>query len=506
MIPLTGFPQVIELEHNIVQAFQRIRSLRNDARPIGRLPPEILTATFNLLVTPSEDVDSTSAFKDLMSLVHVCRFWRAILLGHCGAWSNVHLRGQDPNFLAWQITYSQSAPLDITVHLYHRIFSPGDRPLQNFQASMKTVREHRQRVRSLSVHLDRYDCFRGFFNFDLPNLEELAWEGLGLGRQAHLFSAPVWNVNRYPKLRRLSVKGTLDWPMGSTTGLTRFKLEGPMTVTVADISNFLERNSALEYLELVNLHVPPGTPGRTKRVKLHKLTTLSFRNVEHGHVFSCISLPALENLHIRPLEQPAWRTPTVWDDLPLPSGLTSLDVKYLGWEEGFDRVRITGLDDTRTRSLDLTELSLGVRFDPMLFALANTPLHSITSISFNQEGTTDPRYQLFSPSLRNMLESLPNLRHMDLCWGHLTHQIVERLQHACPELKTLRVKTTRFSCSATFALVLQMAKARAAAGKRLGKIECVVADDGGDAAQTGKLWDDLARDAELERYLSFGDG
>ena len=429
------------------------------------------------------------------------------MLNHCTAWSNVHLKGQDPNFLVWQMTHTQNAPLDITVHLYQRILHSGNRLRHNFQTCVDTVREHRQRVRSLYVRLNRYDCFRGYFNFDLPNLEELAWEDMGLDHHERLLNLPAWNANRYPKLRRLSVKGTPDWPMESTKGLTRFRLEGPMTVTLANISNLLEQNGTLEHLELANLHVPAGTPGQlTKCIKLHNLTTLSFRNVEHGHVFPCISLPVLRTLHIGSFEQQTLWTPTVWHNLSLPSGITSLNVKYRGWEGGFDRVCITGFDDTRTNSLNLTERSLGTRFNPMLSALANTPLHTITSISFTEKGTNDPRYQLSSPPLRTMLGSLPNLRHMDICWGHLTHQIVEHLQHTCPKLETFRVKTTQLSCPATFGFVLRTAKARAAVGTRLSKIECVVADDQDDTARIRELWDDLARNAELERYLSFCDG
>ena len=469
---------------------QRIRILRNDARPIGKLPPELLTPIFDLVATPSEDVDSTSSFTNLMSLVHVCHYWRAILLNHCGAWSNVHLRGQDPNFLAWQMAYSRSAPLDVTVHFYS---NSGNRLLHNFQASVKTIREHRERVRSLSVHAVRHHYPRNLFGFEFPNLEELAWDVRGLDPPVQLVGAP--------KLWSLSVKGTLNWPVVSVTGLTRFKLEGPMAVTVTDISNFLKQNNTLKSLEFANLHVPAGTPGQIRSVKLHNLTALSFRNVEHGHILSCLSLPALENLYVGSFEQPIWWSRTVWHNLTLPSGIASLNVKYCGWEGGFDRVRITGFDDARTRSLNLTEHSLGTRFNPMVSALAYTPLHTVTSISFDEEETNDPRYQLVSPPLRIILGNIPNLRRMDLCWGHLTHQIVEQLRHTCPELKVLRVKTTRLSCSATFDLVLQMAKARAAARMRLNEIECIAAEEEGDAAKTKELWDTWARNAELGRYL-----
>ena len=441
-----------------------------------------------------------------MSFIHVCRYWRTILLNHCAAWSNILVRGQDPDFLTWQIEYSQNAPLDVTVYLYQRVSNSGDHFRHNFQTCMRTIQEHRNRVRSLSVHLNQHDFFRGLFNFDLPNLEEFAWEDMGPYRPAHRPTAPAWNANRCPNLRCLSVKGTLDFTMEPTTGLTRFKLEGPMTVALADISNLLERNRTLEYLELSDLHVPAGTAGRTKCIKLHNVTVLSFRNVEHGRIFPCISLPALEHLHIGSFDQPNRWTSTVWGNLCIPSGITSLNVKYRGWEGGFDWVCITGFDNTHTHSFNLTEHSLSIRFNPMLSALVNAPLNTVTSISFTEEETNDPRYQLLSSPLRIMLGSLPNLKHMDLCWGHLTHQIIGQLQRTCPKLKTLRVKTTRLSCPVTFVMILQLAQARAAAGTRLSMVECVFAGDGDAAAETREMWDNLTRNACLERYLGSSNG
>ena len=492
----------MELEHSVGRALQRVRILRNDARPIGKLPPEILIPIFNLVATPSEEVDPTSAFENLTSLIRVCRYWRAILFNHCGVWSNVHLKGQDPDFLAWQMEFSKSAPLDVTAHLHQRV--SGYRSLHNFQASVDSIRGCRRRVRSLSVHIPRDDFFQDAFDFELSNLEELAWEEMDLDPPAPLIGNPVWNTERCPKLRSLSLKGTLDWPAGFVTGLTRFKFEGPMTLFVTNISLFLEANTTLESLELVNLHVPSGTPQQARRIGLHNLTTLSLSNVEYGHVFTCMSLPALESLHIGTFDQPALWSWTVWHNLSLPSGITSLNVKYLGWEDGLDRVRITGFDDARTHSFDFTEHSVGARFNHMISAFSPAAIHSVTSISFDEEGTNDPLYQLSSSKLEIILSRLHNLTRMDLCWGHLTHQMIKHLERKCPMLKVLRVKTTRMSCSATFDLVLRMAKIRAGARQRLDSIECAVPKDEDHSVKTGELWDNLARTAGLDRYLSDG--
>ncbi|KAF9650100.1 hypothetical protein BDM02DRAFT_3112714 [Thelephora ganbajun] len=85
----------MELEGTVLKLLQHIRVLRNHARPIGRLPPELLSMIFELVATPPE-YDSTPTLRDVISLTHVCRYWRAILLNHNGVWSDIHLKGQDP--------------------------------------------------------------------------------------------------------------------------------------------------------------------------------------------------------------------------------------------------------------------------------------------------------------------------------------------------------------------------------------------------------------------------
>lgn len=73
----------MELEGTVLKLLQHIRALRNHARPIGRLPPELLSMIFELVAAPPAD-DSVPTLKDIISLTHVCRYWRAILLNHNG--------------------------------------------------------------------------------------------------------------------------------------------------------------------------------------------------------------------------------------------------------------------------------------------------------------------------------------------------------------------------------------------------------------------------------------
>ena len=279
------------------------------------------------------------------AFLHVCNYWRAILLGHCKAWSNIHLKGQVPGLFAWQMTRTRDAPLNVTIHLHDRVLNSEGSLLHTFYASVKTIRQHRHRIRTLSASATRFHSFQNLFNFELLSLKELAWEGTGLGRPTRL-SGPVWDMNRCPKLRCLSVKGTLDWPMKATTGLAKFKLESLMTVTIKDISGFFHDNQVLKALEFINLTVPVPILGETRPTKLPNLPALSCCNVAHGSGLPSLSLPAIENLSIRPSEGPLQWSPTIWSTLSIPVRITSPNVKHPGWVSGFDRICVTGSDDT----------------------------------------------------------------------------------------------------------------------------------------------------------------
>ena len=54
-----------------------------------------------------------------MSLARVCRYWRDTALHQSGFWSDVHLKGQNPEFVAQQLTRCRGAPLRDHVHLHH---------------------------------------------------------------------------------------------------------------------------------------------------------------------------------------------------------------------------------------------------------------------------------------------------------------------------------------------------------------------------------------------------
>lgn len=135
-----------ELEGTVFQLLQHIRVLRNHARPI----PSRITLYDLRTCRHSPEYDSTPTLRDVISLTHVCRYWRAILLNHNGAWSDIHLRGQNPGFVTQQLERCGGAALSVNVHLQFWMFRrENTRLLNNIREALTDVHLHRNQVRRL---------------------------------------------------------------------------------------------------------------------------------------------------------------------------------------------------------------------------------------------------------------------------------------------------------------------------------------------------------------------
>jgi len=493
----------MELEDTVLQLLQHIRNLRNHALPIGCLPPELLSMIFEFVATPPE-CDTTPTLRDVISLTHVCRYWRTILLNHSSAWSDIHLKGQDPGLITQQLKRCGVAALSVNVHLQFWMFRrENSHLLNNLQGALADIRLHRNQVRRLVVHIACCQVFHQYFNFDLPNLEELVWEDLCVQHAtSHNSNPPDPEYNRLPRLRHLSVKKTLHWPVELTSGLTTFKLEGHMTVPPEKLTGFLRRNPTLESLELINLHVPYDfLPD--KAVELDHLARLSVKNVQHGHIFPYIALPALKSLEIGPFDQPPRWVGSVWFGLQVPSGITTLTITYHGSEGDRDRISVVGFDKKSNRLLALAEHSVGRRFTPVLCALASASLGSVTTLYFDEDAK-NLEGEVSSDPILALFRSLPQLRRVGLGWGHITNKVLTCLndRRLCPELKDLRVKVVRRSYFPIFKLVHKLARSRADAEQWLNTVECTISDgDESDTEVTQRLWDSLFQRSDLTSLL-----
>ena len=305
--------------------------------------------------------------------------------------------------------------------------------------------------------------------------------------------------------------------MKSATGLTRFKLEGPMTVPVSVLTDFLRQNQTLEYLELVNVSIPFVVP-RTQPIALSRLAGFFTHNVENGHILSHITLPRIRSIELAPLHPPREWFPTVWSSLQLPSNMDTISLHYnhaIGTGSSME-ISIVGVNRTRTHSFNLIERTAGARFTTLFGALNEVSLDSVTALCFNgDEGREPQNWPLPSPNAA-LLENLPHLTSIYVCWVCVVEDVLQCLAgspRTCPELKSLRVKVVPDTCDRVFGLVLALAKRRHTAKQPLHSVECVVGESRtkrGPAPgrpspltpeETQGLWNSLVENSKLKKYL-----
>ena len=507
------------MEDYILRILEQIRPLINDGRPINRLPQNVLAIIFAFAAAPSARDPTASAIGGIISLARVCRYWRDTTLNQSELWSDVHIKGENPEFVARQVVRSSGAPLRVYLHLPHWVFLP-EEPLllQNLTGAMALISDHQHQVRSLTVRIAGCRLFHDYFSINFRNLEALIWDDLCAENSPSHDSTPADKSKRQlPNLRYLSVKKSLDWPMKFATGLTKFKLEGPMVVPTTAFADFLRQNQSLEHLELVNVSIP-FVLSRTQPIVLNRLATLLTHNVENGHILSHTTISRIRTIELAPVHPPREWFPTVWSGLQLPSDVDTISLHYnhaIGAGSSME-ISIVGINKTRTQSFNLIERTAGARFTTLFGALAEVSLDSVTSLCFNGDQGREPQtWPLPSPN-GALLQNLPHLTRLYLCWTCVVEDVIRCLTdsaRACPKLEVVRVKVTPDTCDRVFGLVLALAKRRHTIKQPLHSVECVFGEGrvgGGPVLgrpslptleATQELWNSLVQNSKLKKYL-----
>lgn len=482
------------------QVIQQLRTPLNGARPINRLPPEILSTIFRLAAGPIKTTD----LRDVLRLSSICRHWRSIVLDHGAMWSSIRLTGQDPSFVAQQVERCQGVPLHLFINLPPLVFRIEGAPFHaRFKQVAPIIRARRCQVQSISAVIGGCRAFRRDLGLDWPNLEELVWvETCPAGSRMHERNPPVLDKDhRLPKLRYLSAKQGLGWEMTSVVSLTALKLEGPMDI---NLLKFLQATPHLGSMELIKLHIHPLPVGATS-IDLPRLTRLVMRNVDYGQLFVRITFLSLKILSV---DQVGYQEPVeiIWGKLQVPQTITAVKIEYL--ETGPDKISINGSNETKTHSLSLTERAALTRSAPMIQALSHTSLTSVTSLSIGR-GAPELGVQLPSTSICALISELPRLWRLDLFPSQFTLKAVEYLRGhplVCPELRILSLTVVRETCEKVFHLLAGLVTDRAKSERWLHRMDCVILRAGGDPRETCDLWDSMSQACKLEKYLRCNGG
>ena len=119
-------------------------------------PAEILFAIFDFATAPSRP--TIPNFTRVVSLTHVSRLWREILLANGRLWSNIHIMGQPLDVVATQIARCRRAPLSIFIEAPLRSITKSSHYAflrTNIQRAARLVQERRDQVKRLEIRMDR---------------------------------------------------------------------------------------------------------------------------------------------------------------------------------------------------------------------------------------------------------------------------------------------------------------------------------------------------------------
>ena len=247
--------------------------------------------------------DQRKTSRSAVTLSHICRQWRTILLSAPQFWCGVVVDGRDPSFPAACIARSGNLPLDVTVQFNYT--APPLYPHSDFRSSVledEDVRQSsdecregltlleavRDRIHRLDVNyiLLGSDYFRGeimehdFFVTGLKNLQELRWnyddEQGFLPFPHHIFAGALDSL-RYIRLENAK-PSTRSFP--SLRSLECIRVYD----TVCDIfmhgemPEFFSRNASLQSLNIFEFRMYE-IEGGFSQISMDNLTSLTLSRV-----------------------------------------------------------------------------------------------------------------------------------------------------------------------------------------------------------------------------------
>ena len=274
--------QVDALEKQAKDVLHEVISLRNALRPVNRLFPEIIA----LCATFVSDADP----KPVVSLTHVCRYWRRAITSNPGNWASI---GSGWKRLV-PLCLERAGAVPLTVDI-----SVSD--IDGDEEFLQALLHHTSRISHLSLtgysSIEKLaDDLPGFFTSPMSNLTSLELEQT----EEPTESFPL-NETRVPplfqnvsKLKSLHLTRTPLHPtLFNTTSLVELKLVGHI-LYFGKFIEFLNSNPNLEIVAL-DLQFAEGSvwavPERT--ASLPRLQSLGFtcgNAADARGLLSCVSL------------------------------------------------------------------------------------------------------------------------------------------------------------------------------------------------------------------------
>ena len=257
-----------------------VRSLQNNFAPINKIPSEV----FHLIPGHLKNDDRVVG-EGLITMTHVCRGWRELLIARSSLWARLDCRSIDKTRV--YIERSKSSPLKLSL----RCFDPKD--------AFLSVVPHLGRLESLSliVSTDFLKNSTPHFSRPIPLLRELSIDIIG--PSTAILEDTFFNGD-LSSLRSLVLDTVITHlPWKNLSKLTTFKfIRVPNEFSMAQLLDFFEGAPHLRDILLDNLILTSDAPaGRVVSLPCLKTLTIS-EGARYSVLLDHLCIPAGASLHL----------------------------------------------------------------------------------------------------------------------------------------------------------------------------------------------------------------
>ena len=341
--PIDSVFQLIALRDKITESLAeaiRLTSIaKNEDTPIFRLPSEIFIRICELACPP---MAHRSAF-DLITLTHVCRRWRDVLISYPIVWSHIYVRYDSSGpLVTTMLQRSRGVPLTVNIEYYsdrtlgfgcgcsnQATWEDGDycphRSQQMEMPSLDFLEPSRAKIHALNVRYLRDGSFDAgitddilktpFFLKSLPNLESLRWSCRHLDGMDPSFKLPR-NLfgSSLPHLQKLSMVNCWGLLLTDTPVLKEMSTECTDRVNRTEISanqltQSLRRRQSITSLSFINYRIVPDPKNAPGPVSMNNLKEIILRGMDNRVVsryLRCPSIGTITTLRIAPFTEGIW--------------------------------------------------------------------------------------------------------------------------------------------------------------------------------------------------------
>ena len=325
-LKITGIRSALEK-----RVLPKLRFLESTLQPINRLPKDIFVLIPRFFASEREDYDAFPTNTPLITMTHVCRSWRTVLLSTPALWTQINFSISKSKQATAFLGRSVEQPIDV----YQFIENEG-----SAEPFLPTTLRNIHRLRRLEIisthpYLERV---LKLFTGSAPELKHLDIMNHLSSTDRDMEFHDTTFGGRLPKLLSLSLHclrtnfRAFDFP-----SLRRFCFATETKTSVQDLTSFFERCPLLEFIQICLFYPPQPPPAPPhKRVRLAALKELKLDGtasacglLDHLILPKCTELTLRGRLTAEEFDthaDPAAQIhPSSIDHLPVTRGITNAE-------------------------------------------------------------------------------------------------------------------------------------------------------------------------------------